>query len=152
MTSFLWRPSTTAFTPSTPTERSGPSDAPVRDGFVNPAAGITTLSQSDVFGVGDIVPEVGITATPVIDPAVGPRGTLYVVTKTKDMENGVEHIVQELHALDVTTGAELFGGSTVIADTTVNSDGSYTFNSGPRSRHGGWKRQRRAHLQCAHAE
>jgi hypothetical protein len=98
------------------------------DSFIDPAAGITTLSQSDVFGAGAIVPEIGITATPVIDQALG---AIYVETATKDIENGVKHIVQALYALNVATGAEMFGGPVVIADTTVNADGTYTFNSGP---------------------
>jgi hypothetical protein len=99
-----------------------------RDSFIKPSAGITTLTEADVFNVGDLIPEVGITATPVIDPNTG---TLYVVTKTKDIKDGVEHVVQELRALNVDTGAEMDGGPVVIADTTVNPDGSYTYNSGP---------------------
>ncbi len=107
----------------------GTSGTPLwHDSFIDEAAGITTLSPSDVFGFTNITPEVGITATPVIDQATG---ALYVVTKTKEIENGTVHIVQELHALNVATGAEMFGGPAVIADTTVNPDGSYTYNSGP---------------------
>jgi len=67
-----------------------------------PAGGTTVSSQNDL-DCTDITPEVGITGTPVIDP-VG--GTLYVVAKSKVSGN----IVQYLHALDVTSGAEKLGG------------------------------------------
>jgi uncharacterized protein (TIGR03437 family) len=56
----------------------------------------------------DITPEVGILGTPVIDPATG---TLYVVAGT--VENSIYYY--RLHALDTSSGAERFGGPTVIA-------------------------------------
>lgn len=53
----------------------------------------------------------GIAGTPVID-TVG--GTLYVVAKT--VENGT--VRHRLHALDITTGEEKFGGPVLISATT----------------------------------
>jgi outer membrane protein assembly factor BamB len=68
------------------------------------AAGETT---SDNHGCAQITPEIGVTATPVIDPKAGPHGTIYVVAMSKD---GAGNYHQRLHALDATTGAEQFRG------------------------------------------
>ena len=54
-----------------------------------------------------MTPEIGITSTPVIDRSRGPHGVIYVVAMSK---NGSGAYFQRLHALDVTTGAELLGG------------------------------------------
>ncbi len=75
--------------------------------FINPAQGITTVDSNADINCGDLVPEVGITGTPVIDL---PRNILYVVAKTK--ENGL--FFQRLHALDLITGAERSGGPATI--------------------------------------
>jgi hypothetical protein len=72
-------------------------------------SGGTTVSSADlgVGGCGDIDPEVGITGTPVIDPA---SNTLYVVSKSK--VNG--SITQYLHALNARTLAENSGSPVQI--------------------------------------
>jgi len=66
--------------------------------------------------------EVGIVATPVINAATG---TMYVVAKT--YENG--NTVFRLHALDVTTGSEKFGGPVQIAATYTLNGQTDTFNT-----------------------
>src|SRR5262249_46081166 len=69
--------------------------------FIDPAHGISTVPSGDTFS-GDLVPEVGITGTPVID---GATNTLYVVAKTKEHRpDDTDHFVQKLYALRIDTG------------------------------------------------
>ncbi len=85
--------------------------------FINPAQGVTTVPSSDI-NCQNLVPEIGITSTPVMDTTTN---TIYLVVETK--ENGA--YFQRLHALDLTTGSEKFGGPIVITATYPgNGDGS----------------------------
>ena len=65
------------------------------------ASDATTVNiQADLSaGCTDLVSQVGITSTPVIDPS---SRTMYVEAKSK--ENG--NYIHRLHAIDITTGAE----------------------------------------------
>jgi hypothetical protein len=63
---------------------------------------------SDERGCGQVTPEIGVTSTPVIDRK---RGAIYVVAVSKNASGTYIH---RIHALDLTTGAELFGGPTVV--------------------------------------
>ena len=89
----------------------GLSSTPLwQDSFINPPQGITPVScwsgGLQVMACS-VYPMYGITATPVIDPTTN---TMYLVART--LENG--GYFQRLHALDITTGAEKFGGPVMI--------------------------------------
>ena len=71
-----------------------------------PSGGTTVNSSSDL-NCTDLIPEVGISGTPVIDPLAG---TLYVVAASKVGGS----VVQYLHALDVRTLAEKLNGPVAI--------------------------------------
>jgi hypothetical protein len=91
--------------------------------FTNPGAGVTTVPGDELGGgTNPIKPEVGITGTPVID---GNSGTLYVVAMTK--ENGA--YIHRLHALDITSGQEKFGGPVVLQGSVQGKNGQVTFDS-----------------------
>jgi hypothetical protein len=68
-------------------------------------------TTSDNRGCGQVSPEIGITATPVIDRS---RNAIYVVAMSK---NSGGTYFQRIHALDLTTGQELFGGPMNITAT-----------------------------------
>jgi len=91
---------------------------------------VTTLqageTASDDRGCGQVRPEIGVTSTPVIDLTAGPHGTIYLVAMSIDSSSNYH---QRLHALDITTGAEEFGGPVDVAaqypGTGDNSQGGY---------------------------
>ena len=79
-------------------------------------------------GYGDITPEVGVTGTPVIDPA---SSTLYVVSKSMNSEG--TSFYQRLHAIDLATGSEKSGAPVTIAATYPGTgDGGSTDTFNPR--------------------
>ena len=82
--------------------------------FTNPANGITLATGATLpcSGTGVGFTQEGIAGTPAIDTTTG---TLYLVAKTVD--NGTVH--HRLHALDITSGAEKFGGPVLINASTT---------------------------------
>jgi hypothetical protein len=81
---------------------------------------VTAVPAADTGECCDIAPEIGITGTPVIDQATG---TLYVVAKTK--EGSLYR--QRLHAIDISTGNEKFGGP-VMLQASVPGTGQGSMN------------------------
>ncbi|MDB4979980.1 MAG: pyrrolo-quinoline quinone, partial [Myxococcales bacterium] len=73
------------------------------------SSGVTSVPSADTVE-STILPEIGITGTPVIDVATS---TLYVVAETKTTAGPT--YAWHLHALDLATGAEKLGGPLVVA-------------------------------------
>jgi hypothetical protein len=84
--------------------------------FNNAAAGVTPVPVADVQTRQNIrnPGPIGVMGTPVIDPATR---TLYLVARSKENTS----YVQRLHALDLSSGAEKFGGPQVIAASIAGS-------------------------------
>lgn len=89
-------------------------------------------SPSDDHGCSQVTPEIGVTATPVIDRNAGPHGTIYEVAMSKDSSG---NYFQRLHALDLATGLDE-PGSPVTVQASVpgtgdnSSGGTVTFDPG----------------------
>jgi hypothetical protein len=87
--------------------------------------GAQTLNTTDIGGCANISPQVGITSTPVIDPATN---TIFILARTKIVSNGATSYYQTLHALDITTGLETPGSPVVIQASVNSNSGPVTFN------------------------
>ena len=86
-------------------------------------------TTSDDHGCFQVTPEIGITSTPVIDRT---HNAIYVIAMSKDSSG---NYFQRIHALDLTTGAELFGGPKTISATVPgtgagSSGGNIAFSPG----------------------
>jgi hypothetical protein len=91
--------------------------------FVNASSGITPIPRADVETGNDITPWVGITSTPVIDPALN---TLLVLARTKETTGNSTSYVTRLHALDITTGEEQDGSPVMVQGAVAGSGAGST--------------------------
>ena len=82
-------------------------------------------TASDNRGCGQVSPIIGITSTPVIDLSAGAHGEIFLVAMSLD-NGGNYH--QRLHALDLTTGAEISESPTTIQATFPKTSGTTTFD------------------------
>jgi PQQ-like domain len=99
------------------------------DVFINPALGITAVSTALLQNDPDVKPSIGITSTPVIDPTTN---TLYAVSEVQSATTKGLTYTQQLHAVDLATGAEKFGAPVTIKATVAgtgvgSSHGKLTF-------------------------
>jgi Big-like domain-containing protein len=97
------------------------------DASAAPLWKVTLLDSAHSAGIGatptdsnsdntcsDLIPTIGVTSTPAIDPSTG---TMYVESKTKESGN----FFHRLHALDITTGAEKISPPATITTSGFNS-------------------------------
>jgi FG-GAP-like repeat len=84
--------------------------------------GESPVSSNDVSCV-DLQPEIGITATPVIDRSAGPNGTIFVVAFSKNATD----FFDRLHAIDLSTGQDRLTPVNITASSSGNGPAN-TFN------------------------
>jgi hypothetical protein len=85
--------------------------------------GAQTLNTADIGGCANISPQVGITSTPVIDPALN---EIFVLARTKTGSSGNYTYYQTLYALEITSGTIV--QSTQIQASVSSTNGPVTFN------------------------
>jgi len=86
-----------------------------------------TVNDLPANGCDQVTPTIGITSTPVIDRSAGPNGLIFVVAMSK--ASAAATYYQRLHALDVTTGAEMLNGPVLIsASYPQQGGGSSSFD------------------------
>jgi hypothetical protein len=77
---------------------------------------------SDGLGCSDLLTENGITSTPVIDRAIGPYGTIYLLAMSKTPDNA--SYIERLHALALATGQDSLPPVTIQASYPGNGPGN----------------------------
>jgi len=83
--------------------------------------GTVSSVPSSAVNSGDISPEVGITATPVIDPATG---SIFVENKTQEVASGGTHVEHHLYAISI-------GSGVIVKDVLIADSIGDTYVSGP---------------------
>ncbi|MDQ2833697.1 MAG: RICIN domain-containing protein [Acidobacteriota bacterium] len=83
-------------------------------------------TSSDDRGCDQVTPEIGVTATPVIDRNAGANGTAYLVAMSKDSAG---NYYQRLHSIDLATGAEQSGSPINIAASVPGAGSADTFQA-----------------------
>ncbi len=78
-----------------------------------------------VNGCNQVVPEIGVTATPVIDLQAGAHGIIFVVTQSQDKSNNAHN---RIHALDLPSLTELSYSPVQISATYPGNGVENTFN------------------------
>ncbi len=94
---------------------------------MNPATGAVTWHRSvgpawpaSAIGCGDLVPNIGITSTPVYDPATG---AVFFMAKVNDGPDA-DHPHFYLHSINPATGAERAGWPVTIQGSPTNDPGN----------------------------
>jgi outer membrane protein assembly factor BamB len=95
-----------------------------RDGTQRWATDLGTPWDPSVIGCADLTPSVGITGTPVVDPATNVE---YLVTKNA-LSGNASLASYAMHALDAKSGAEMPGFPVAIAGPAANAP-SVQFNA-----------------------
>ncbi len=102
--------------------------------FLTPSV-VTTIPSSDLAqaGGGNLVPQIGITSTPVIDQSLN---AIFVVAATKEYQSGsgTYQWIQRLHGLDLGTGTEIPNSPAMIQGSVPGtgsgtSGGKISFNA-----------------------
>jgi hypothetical protein len=85
-----------------------------------------TVNDLPPYPCDQVTPTIGITSTPVIDLTAGTHGIIYVVAMSKSTSSATYH--QRLHALDLTSGAELLNGPVDISASFPTLSGPISFD------------------------
>lgn len=93
------------------------------NGKINWTVNLGAPWPASAIGCGDLVPNIGVTSTPVYDPATK---TVYLTAKVNDGPDAA-HPNWYVHALDAATGAERSGWPVKVQGAPIN-DPAHPFN------------------------